>query len=553
MRKSRGLALGTALLVATIIATLGFALSGASLTHLHLSTRANNGAQARNLAQSAVAQAIDSLYKDEDFGKSRSEAPLRITLQGPIDGSVGLLCFDKDEAERLTIPYSTNNLEGSSSEIGPDGQSVPVNKVHLVGIGRSGGVERRLDVILHVPPYPYAVSSEGPIHALRGARVAALDAPPVDPTLPLLLPNPRPADIASNGEGAQSIRLGDNTEVSGDVLSVGEIQLESPNVTVRGQIRPNQSPADLPSFDFDQYDPNNIGLHETLQDSQYSGQAIFEGMVRRSGDVTFQNGMQLNNGLMYIDGDVVIHDGFQGSGLLVATGSVTVNGGAQLVADSKLALLAGGDVVLNGSGPAGSYFQGAVFTNSGVRAEDLTVVGALIAAGRNNSVYLENARVITHPGVGERMEWEVAGQTTPASPVDTVSMPEIIPPGFSRGLTPSLQSNPDGTISLTLSVQGTRPHTIDFPGNVGGREMATAVERALIARVFSVSYTSHNRGAWIRALRAYPFDRYLTALTSSSQGEPGVGDSSPPSVIVVDPSEFLTLKDKVRVQLWKEF
>ena len=73
------------------------------------------------------------------------------------------------------------------------------------------------------------------------------------------------------------------------------------------------------------------------------------------------------------------------------------NGGARLSSDANLALLSEGDVVLNGNGPEASYFQGTVFTKSGVQAEDLTVVGTLIAAGRNDSVTLENARVFVTP------------------------------------------------------------------------------------------------------------------------------------------------------------
>lgn len=544
MRKSRGAALGTALLVALIITTLGFALSGASLTHLSLNTRSNNSEQASNLARSVVSKAVDRLFKDETYGQARTDVPLQIQLNGPVPGSEGLLTFNKTEAANFGIPYSTNNLQGSSQVEGPGGKSIPVDKIHLVGIGRVAGVERKVEVMLHVPPYPYAVSSEGPIHALRGARVGGLDELPAGSAIPLDFSDVSPADMLSNGNGADAVRLGENTEISGDVISSGGIQLEAPNVAVLGELRPNQSPSELPGFQLEKYDPSNIGIHETLDESFYSGGQVFEGMIKRQGDVSFQGGVELNDGLMFVDGNVTISGGLRGSGLVVTTGTLTVTGGAQLASDSKLALLSEGDVVLNGSGTEGSYFQGTVYTKSGVQAEDLTVVGTLIAAGRNDSVRLENARVFSLPDSGSRQEWAVRGASNPAPTGDSI---KILPRAFSAGVDVWLSENPDGTIKFTLQNQLRPPRSFDVPVGTPDPTISALIDREL--RSLGVALSGANRMAWHNAVRDHNWSSYMAALINGGQTDP---DDDTTSIIVVDPSEFLTLKDKVRILLWTE-
>ncbi|MEW6283337.1 MAG: hypothetical protein AB1758_32310, partial [Candidatus Eremiobacterota bacterium] len=156
MRRARGLSLGSTLLVACLVVTLGLALSGVSVTHLNLSARATSSSSARDLARSVLALAVERIQGNADFGVTGPATdvdPLRVRF-GAAPGE-GLLTFDPAEARRLGIPLSVNNLAGGRSLTAPDGQTVPTQSAYLVAVGRSGGLQRRVEAVLHLPPFPY--------------------------------------------------------------------------------------------------------------------------------------------------------------------------------------------------------------------------------------------------------------------------------------------------------------------------------------------------------------------------------------------------------------
>ncbi len=91
--KARGFSLGSTLLLTLVIVVLVFALASTTISHLQLNTHQENTDQARNLAVSAIHQALARLLADEEFGKTPGGEVLRYRPEGFPAESVGLLTF----------------------------------------------------------------------------------------------------------------------------------------------------------------------------------------------------------------------------------------------------------------------------------------------------------------------------------------------------------------------------------------------------------------------------------------------------------------------------
>jgi len=78
-------------------------------------------------------------------------------------------------ANRQSDAYSTNNLERSRNQ-GWDRRSVPKGKCHLVAVGRCGAITKRIEVMLHIPKYPWPIASDGEVE-VSNSLVAPLASP----------------------------------------------------------------------------------------------------------------------------------------------------------------------------------------------------------------------------------------------------------------------------------------------------------------------------------------------------------------------------------------
>ncbi|MBI3928913.1 MAG: hypothetical protein HY319_25450 [Armatimonadetes bacterium] len=377
---NRGFGLGTALLVVLLLTVLAFGLAGTSVLNLHLMTRTGNSHQADNVARCVVARAIEEILTSQDEDAERVDT-LRVHPEGAPPEAEGLLCFDRAQAEKLGIPWSTDNREGTVSIQGWRDRPVAPGAVYLVGVGRANGIEHRIEAVLHSPGFPWAIACAGPIRSEGGVTVARLERLPENrvPTVEDYLP----ADVVSNAPG-ESVYLGSHTTISGDVRAVGDVELASggESIQVLGEVRTNTDPVELPEIDPALYDPQAAGRpYEELHEAHYSeGPTVFEGSLRRSGSITVQGGLELSGAVVYVDGDLTVHGGLSGRGILVVRGKTTIVGGADLTSDN-LALLSEGDVVLHGKGKDRSFFHGLVYTKGNFLAEEITLLGTLVAGG----------------------------------------------------------------------------------------------------------------------------------------------------------------------------
>jgi hypothetical protein len=371
----RGMSLGGTLLAVAVLSLLAFCIASLSVTHLRLSSRQEHGLAAANAARSAVSNSISQILQNQDFGKAGEEVRLETA------DTTGLVTFNKGAGS-----YSTNNLDGTENVPGVGGTMVPSATVFLIGVGRSGGVERRVEAVLRVPPFPWAIASGGNVDTRNGVLVAALPhgvwPPPTD--LRLL----HPADIVANGS---KVSLGTNSIVLGDVESVGQVELGPSPVTVLGERRENSDRVELPKLRPEDQDPGPTA--PPLGDAS----TPVTGTARAVGPVVLNNTLVINNGLVYVEGDLTLNRGVQGIGILVATGNITVRAGANLEGLSELAVISGGHVSLSGSGANRATIRGLFYAEQGLDATELTLVGSLVTGEASTGLILDKVNVYYQP------------------------------------------------------------------------------------------------------------------------------------------------------------
>lgn len=311
-------------------------------------------------------------------------------------------------AESRNIDYSTNNVGSSTSVLGAQGRSVPGHSVHLVAYGTSGGVTRRVDVILGVPSFPWAIAAGGEITINQGAVVGSLPPGVWPPTMDDLLP----ADVVSNATTDRAVFLARGAHVMGDVETPGLVVKEDASVIVDGEVREGTEAISLPLLDPARFDPVTLDMAFDDLDALATPSGLdLSGIARRSGTMTVEGTLNLDGAQLFVEGDLIVRGPIQGSGVLVVTGDIIMESGIVLSSPTDVALIAGGEVSLKGTGPSSSAIRGAFYAREGISAEAITVVGAVIAPDPTATVRLSDARVL-----GQQME---PASADPAPPTTT--------------------------------------------------------------------------------------------------------------------------------------
>ncbi|MGE0494868.1 MAG: hypothetical protein AB7S38_37000 [Vulcanimicrobiota bacterium] len=537
MGKKRGVSVGTTLLAVSLVAVLGFTLASLSVTHLSLTTREANSLQAHNLARSAVRQAMASILEQRSFGLNGTAAEnLTVRLEG--SQGTGRLTFHRDVAEDWRIPVSVNNIQGTASVEGGQAQIVPVAAAHLVGVGESGGVVATVEAILVVPPFPFAIASGGPIVSRGSVLIAGLPAG-TEPTLDLTQLDP--ADLLTNDTSNHSVQLGADTTVAGDIQSAGQVVLDDPTVKVLGEIRSQASPEKIPTLQAEQFDPAALGMaYDTLGDNSLGQQGDgqqgdgqqpthLSGAVRSNHSVRFRKGLELDGATLFIDGDLVVEGGLKGSGVVVVKGKTTISGGTSLDTENQVAILSEGDIDLTGVGPMSSRFQGLLYTDGGLRAEQISLVGTLVARGER----------------GVRL-------------ADTYVFVE------KRAVTEQTESLPRGNWTFDLSGPGYigQGGGAPLPDEIRGPQPPLQVDIQADGQQFFVTFTPGPSGTFtdVKGLRTFiqaniidpAMAKAILSQVLAGMTLPGVHYVDGTGLVSMEPSQFLKAEEDIRLALWRE-
>lgn len=432
-KSPRGASLPTVIMVVAMMLTLGFTVVAIAFNHLTLSFKTSNQTQADHLAEAVLAKAIGEIVENPEFGLSGTAADKTVRIVRPSspdemfyklpEGSEGVLTFDEAYANDLKIPYSTNN-RSEAGVSGVAGIPVPGESYHLVSTAKVKNCTSKMEAIITVPKFPFSIAAGGTIRSDGGLLVASVSpGTPYDLNYGIHPDDLRPGHVVSNGSGVGVILEGKN-EIYGDLQSHSLVQLDEDTV-VFGEVRPNAEKQKIETTievaDYDRPD-----LDGTLTTGG-TGTLAVEGYNKYVGNLTVDNGIELNGGILYVDGSLTVAGGgVSGKGAIVATQNIEINGAGEFYTDNQAALIADGDILLKGSPsfsfppgpepappPPKAKFAGLIYTNGSLHAENMRLAGVFVAAGDNSDVSFKNTEVYEDSAVLEERDDSPIALTLP--------------------------------------------------------------------------------------------------------------------------------------------
>jgi cytoskeletal protein CcmA (bactofilin family) len=404
--RGQGGSIPTTMIVLSVIMVLAFSMAVLAFHHWGFGQHAHSRQAVRNLAEALAAKVVARLAAERDYG-AKAEPKDSLQLSDPDHpGAQAFLTFSPARAAALKVPCSLNNQEDNST-VGPAGDRVPARASQVFIKAVAPDVSYLMEVMMHVPPYPYAVVASGPlttsgpfeVSGVRGAE-ASLDSLPASKR--------GMATVASNNASASAVNFAQGAMINGDVQTVGRVTM-APGCVVRGAVKQNWEPAPLPKMNVQQYmdacsTQTQLRFTQQVPSSNVSDLNV-EWVVRRSGDLVVQGDLTLQGGVLYVQGNLHVHGSVAGKGAIIVGGTTRIDRGASLTADNVVALMSKGDVNLSGDGRASSYLQGVVYSEGNLTARRLTMLGCLItnAPPGSGSIHLDDVRVIGAPiSVGSR-------------------------------------------------------------------------------------------------------------------------------------------------------
>jgi hypothetical protein len=435
---------------------------------------------------------------------------------------------------------------------------VPPYGAHLVGVGTCHGVTKRVEAIVHVPPFPFCIASSGRFSSTGNLLVAALDNPGAIADLDLGnldLKTLRPGHVGSNNLEKTSIELSGEGAITGNVKTSGEVSNDPGNpIRILGEIRCHEDPVSIRQLNLGDYDPLYNGYRVKALNSR-DGNATFAGFYRteENQDIIINGKVNLNGALLYVSGDLTINEEIYGNGAIVVTGTTTISKGAVVNTDNMVALLSGGDVRIGGhSSSIDSAFQGVVYTGGDFYAKNISVCGAFLANSEDTTkgnVYLANAQALWVPDYAEPAP--VAGEGAMLQVHSLFNYVADWPPrslyhlamGYSYRIVPE----EDGSYTVESYTSGTTS-----PIRTDNYESLDALVENWITpspdprNSISTRYHENLKKPGAReAAKAWLDNKITNAPPPDEGGDPQV-------IELPNLSKFLNVEDRIRVLLWRE-
>ncbi|MFN8612624.1 MAG: hypothetical protein U0931_34110 [Vulcanimicrobiota bacterium] len=382
--KRRGASLVNTLMVSTLLAGLAFTTASLTISQLAVNSRLENSKIARDLAESAASRMLSEVMSHPEW-----TGDTEVLLESA-PGGWGRASFSSAHAHGWSIPPSTNNLTGltARSSQAQASRSLPPNSVEVISVGSYRGATSTVSQVIAIPPYRYAMASTGSIQSSGGLTVASVDDPSVlsngfDSVLDEQL---RAGHLAGNLVGPKSVTLeagpGRPVLVKGGVDSAGSVSLLG-GAKVVGSVRQNGQPVPLPDVDVNDYDPKaRADVVTTSASSQ--AHLVVDKPTRQTGNLKVTSGLELTKGYLFVDGNLDIYGGIKGKGAIFATGDVKIHGVSTYGANNQQAIVAKGNVGIDGTDRNHSIFQGVIYTEGDFNAKDVTLVGSLVGNKAKN-------------------------------------------------------------------------------------------------------------------------------------------------------------------------
>ena len=391
MVRRRGAALLSSLAIAALLAMVALCMVAALTMNMNSVQKFSNAELAQNEAEAALSELVARVGEEPTYGSAGNET---IFLQ--TGDRFRYLSFSNSPGGVPVIaqglPRSTNGVNASPSggEIaGSLGRSVPVGKVHAVATGYCRGQYATIEAMVDVPPFPYGVAVSGPLTAATAIQVEGVSSNQVARDLN---PSDRPGHVASNSKHEPSVAIGTGpngqvTHITGMVRGGAEVRVSSDAEV--GALRPYASAIDLPDIDVATLKKTETGVATmNVPASQGLGDQVLDIAYYLPNDITYNGNVEMKNAYLFSEGNVTIRGSVKGKGAIIAMGDVFIGDGASLEGDNQVAVVAGGNIHIQGGG---AYFSGILYAKGTVTAENLTVLGSVIA---NNPANPESAGAV---------------------------------------------------------------------------------------------------------------------------------------------------------------
>lgn len=540
----QGLTSGTVLLMVLMLLTMAVALTRGQMQIRMEMDAYQNRKDARMLAETAIGQTIQAIYQHPDYGQANpASATNTVYSQGLPAGAWGLATFDPATAAARGCPVSTNNL-GKPAGPGYQQRLIPNDGIQVVGFGHCANQDQVVVATLMAPPFPFALTTSGPLQAKGGVQVAGLKAlPAAGASVPE--EDLRQASLLCNASGDEAVLLGAGSHVRGEVRAVGAV-VQEPGAKVDGGVR-QVEPYEPQALDLSQYDPKarDLPLPAVELESTLNPSGTVAGVIlRREGSLTVSGDLKLRNSLVFVNGDLTVDGGVTGDGLIVCTGKVTFQGASQLESGTGVALLAGGDIRLSGSGAAGSSFKGLVYTDKSFAASQVTVMGALVSRGKD-PVVLDQSRLLMPTNLPSNVTWQGGSQAGPDSQVAHTTFVDannvlVNDSSWARAYVYEKHEKTPGNTSTTFY----RRFTFRKSGGVVDPTPITIKDSITSDPSTEFGLT----GATLSAVQAIP----VTPDLGNPPPPPPADPQKPgPSGWSVGPSQFYSLARRLRIVLWQ--
>lgn len=381
--RKRGAGILTVLTASTLLLLLGLTVAGTSFHHLSVSNRLHHSQIARNLAEDCLAKGLAKVlaHSPPDAAQPFSGYLSLPQTNSPADER-GVLTFDPAELSSLNaklknpqLVASFNNIGGESSAPVPGTSlTIPQHSLYLRAVGCDHGIEKAMEAVLWVPPFPYSMAAGGNITISGDSKVASVkDLADLGDITKYL-----PGSLATNSsDPLQSLTTnGPDVLITGDVQSSGGVTL-SAGTTVKGETRLHAGQVHIPTIDVNSYDTSGKPGVTTFSSS--SGPNTVSGYAYRDGALNFNSGLTLNGGVIYVKGDLTVNGPISGEGALIATGKLTITGSGQLDSNNHVAFLAKDDLTLTGTSSAHLGASGLLYTEGKLNADYADISGSAAA------------------------------------------------------------------------------------------------------------------------------------------------------------------------------
>lgn len=394
MRK-RGHILLMVLLVFLLLTALVMGVASTAYLVQRSSDEYSRQSVVRNLGDSVLATTIAKIRDDSSFAS-------RVEYTG--EQGQAVVSFDAG--------HSTNNILGDGAKQGLDGSVVPPGTCQLAAEVVYRGRPYRSVVMIGKSPFPYVVASSGAFTSNGSLLLGALR------SLSDLEDGLAPDDLVKGSLLTNAgLTISGPADVIGDLKTASTASLTGVNQR-QGKLTENAKPEDIPQIRLADYDP--AGKPEIIEYTRAPSPSVkleLSGLARSRVNVVLNEGLNLNGGVLYVDGDLTIAKGVTGYGAVFATGKMKVTGGSDLGSDSLCALVAGGDLSIRGAGADKTQFRGLVYSYGELAVSDVTIVGSLVGASAGGRpMTVERANLVYDPEgvvIDLDLQWSGVGKFNP--------------------------------------------------------------------------------------------------------------------------------------------